>query len=64
LAHAEQPRAAQHPEAWEEGLQPLAQQPKLLTLAVRVLRLQPATASARGARGTGEWWATASTQRG
>ena len=50
LAHAEQPRAAQHAEAWEEFLQPRAQQPQLLALAVRVLRLQPATA--RGTRGT------------
>ena len=62
LAHAEQPGAAQHAEAWEEGLQPCVQQPQLLALGVRVLRLQPATASARGARGTGEWWAMASTQ--
>ena len=48
LAHAEQPRAAQHAEAWEEGLQPCAQQQQLLAVAVRVPRFQPATASARG----------------
>ena len=53
LAHAEQSRAAQHAEAWEEGLQPFAQQQQLLAVAVRVLRLQPATASARGDIRTG-----------
>jgi hypothetical protein len=53
LAHAKQPRVAQHAEAWEEGLQPFAQQQQLLAAAVRVLRLQPATASARGAMRTG-----------